>query len=68
MPIVPSSPIEISGSLVPFGSKSGVMLKADFGAAPGRAGTLTASNNVTIAVATKIAASDRRADVIDRKE
>src|SRR5713226_1066221 len=50
MPIVPSSPIEISGSLVPCGSKSGVMLKADFGAALVREGTMTAINNVTIAV------------------
>jgi hypothetical protein len=66
--MVPSSPIEISGSLVPFGSKSGVMVKADVGLAPGRAGTLIASNNVTIAVVIMIAPSDRRADVIDRKK
>jgi hypothetical protein len=67
MPIVPSSPIEISGSLVPFGSKSGVMLKADFGAALVRAGTMTASNNVTIAVVIMVAAIHGRADVSDRE-
>jgi hypothetical protein len=67
MPIVPSSPIEISGSLVPFGSKSGVMLKADVGTALVRAGTMTASNNVTIAVVIMVAAIHGRADVSDRE-
>ena len=66
MPIVPSSPIEISGSLVPFGSKSGVIVKADFGVALGLAGTLTASNNVTIAVVIKIAPKQRRAKLTER--
>jgi len=67
MPIVPSSPIEISGSLVPFGSKSGVMLKADFGAALVREGTMTAINNVTIAVVIMVAAIHGRADVSGRE-
>jgi len=68
MPIVPSNPIEISGSLVPFGKVSGVIVKVDVEGPLGFAGNLTANDNVTIAVATKIAASDRRANVIDRKE
>jgi len=66
MPIVPSKPIEISGSLVPFGSKSGVMLKADFGAALGFAGTLTASDKVRSAVVIKIAPTQRRAKLTER--
>ena len=67
MPIVPSKPIEISGSLVPFGRISGVIVKADFGGALGFAGTLTANNKVTIAVVIMVAAIHRRADESDRE-
>ena len=67
MPIVPSKPIEISGSLVPFGSMSGVIVNADFGAALGFAETLTASNKVTIAVVIMVAAIHGRANMSDRE-
>jgi fructose-specific phosphotransferase system component IIB len=66
MPIVPLRPMEISGSLLPLGSKSGVIVKADFVGAVGTAGTLTANEKVTIAVVIMIAAKKRRVDVSEK--
>jgi len=67
MPIVPSRPIEISGSLLPFGNKRGVMVKPDGEPALVRDGSPTMSESVTIALAIMIAAGHRRAKTSDRE-
>jgi hypothetical protein len=51
MAIVPSLPIEISGSLLPLGNKSGVVVKLGGGVAPVRTGNTTASKSVATAAA-----------------
>jgi len=66
--MVPSSPIEISGSLVPLGKISGVIVKADYGVVAGLAGTFTASSSVTIALVIRIAPTQRRAEMSDREK
>jgi hypothetical protein len=70
MAIVPSLPMEISGSLLPLGSKSGVVVKLGGEVAPVLMGSTTASNSVaTAAVVVKMTARGRpRAEITDREE